>query len=448
MRSLEGGTGFSLCFGCLLTKELRELLTSRAYWLLLLMIGPLVGHAFITAVDSYAEASGRGGGPAALAQGLSPLDGILVPAFGAYDLAVTLLFPFVAIRLISAEKESGAWKLMLQAPVSLVSMLAAKGLMLIAAWFIAWTPGLAALVLWKAYGGSLYVPELLNLLLGHLLRVILSSGVAVAAAAIANGAASAAIATLGFTVGTWALDFVAAGRGGLLQRLAAYTPTAALRVFEQGQLRLSTVLVSLILGAGGFVLAGVWLPTRRNLQTRLAGSLSAALLIAVVLWAGSLPRANWDLSENRRNSFPPSAEAALRQIRQPLRVTVYLAAEDPRLTDLERSILSKLERILPRVDVEYAAHTRAGLFEGAADHYGEVWYELDGRKVMSRSTTEPIVLDTLYQLARIQPPSSAGGVEFSGHPLAANPTGAAWILYGLWPSIIALLWWLRFRYSS
>jgi len=35
------------------------------------------------------------------------LDGILVPTFGAYDLAVTLLFPFVAIRVIAAEKESG-----------------------------------------------------------------------------------------------------------------------------------------------------------------------------------------------------------------------------------------------------------------------------------------------------------------------------------------------------
>src|SRR2546425_5254040 len=103
-------------FGWLLAKEFRELMASRAYWLMLLMIGPLVGHSFITAVDLYAEASGIGGGPAALSQGLTPLDGIVVPTFGAYDLAVTLLFPFVAIRLIAAEKESGALKLLLQFP--------------------------------------------------------------------------------------------------------------------------------------------------------------------------------------------------------------------------------------------------------------------------------------------------------------------------------------------
>src|SRR5258708_11814197 len=204
----------------------------------------------------------------------------------------------------------------------------------------------------------------------------------------------------------------------------------------------------MILGVGGFVLAAVWLPTRRNLRTRLLGTTSAAVAVGLALWAGSLPRASWDLSENRRNSFSPSAEAALRQISHPLRVTVFLAAEDPRLMDLDRSILSKLRRILPRLDVDYAAHSRSGLFEGVGDHYGEVWYELDGQKVMSRSTTEPVVLDTLYKLARITPPAQSEGNDYPGHPLAAVPTGASWIFYGLWPILIALLWWLRVRYSN
>src|SRR3954471_7562099 len=147
-------------FALLLGKELRELFSSRAYWLLLLMIGPLVGHAFITAVDTYAEASGIGGGPAALAQGLSPLDGIFVPTFGAYDIAATLLFPFVAIRLVSGERTSGAWKLMHQAPAGLGTMLLAKALTLLAGWAVAWIPGLFAIALWKSYGGAVYGPEL------------------------------------------------------------------------------------------------------------------------------------------------------------------------------------------------------------------------------------------------------------------------------------------------
>jgi ABC-2 type transport system permease protein len=432
-------------FALLVAKEFRELLASRAYWLLLLMIGPLVGQGFIAAVNLYAEVSGVGGGPAALSQGLSPLDGILVPSFGAYDLAVTLLFPFVAIRLVAAEKESGALKLMLQAPSSAGSALAAKGVVILAGWLIAWTPGLLALVLWKSYGGHLHGPEVLNLLGGHGLRVILSAGVAVAAAAVCAGAATAAIVTLGFTVGTWALEFIAAGRGGILQKVASYTPTAALRGFEQGQLRASTVVVLLAAGVGGFALAAAWLPTGRGWRFRFIGSLGVAAGVALAAWGGSLVRATWDLSENQRNSFSRADQAALCEIKQPLRITVYLAPEDPRLTDLERSIIGKLKVILPRVDVVYASQSVSGLFEAQEDHYGEVWYELGGRSVMSRSTTEPIVLETLYQLAEIQPPSASDEPGYPGYPLAARPRNAALIFYLLWPLIICAGWWTNYK---
>ncbi len=430
----------------LFAKELRELLASRAYWLMLIFISLLVGQGFITAVNLYAEASGIGGGAAALAQGLSPLDGLLVPTFGAYDLAATLLFPFVAIRLIAAERENGALKLLLQFPQSLGAMLAIKALVLIISWVIAWTPGLVALLLWKSYGGHLYAPETLNLLLGHLLRVMISGGVAVAAAAMAESAASAAIVTLGFTLGTWALDFLAAGRGGWWQTFAAYTPTAALRVFEQGQLRLATLMVMLALSAGGVALAAVWLHTGRSLTIKLCGTLVVALLLFMALWVGSTTRASWDFSEDRRNSFPRADEAALKQIHEPLRVTVYLASEDPRFTDLERSILNKLKRVLPRVDVEYAAGSRTGLFEGAEDHYGEVWYELAGERALIQSTTEPIVLEELYKLAHITPPEPTDEAVYPGYPLAVRPAGALGIFYGLLPVVICLSWFLiRFR---
>ncbi|MBS1858079.1 MAG: ABC transporter permease [Acidobacteria bacterium] len=433
----------ALLFG----KELRELAASRAWWLLLLLIGPLVGHGFITAVELYAEASGSGGGPAALAQGLSPLDGILVPTLSAYDLAVTLLFPFIAIRLIAFERSNGGWKLMLQSPASVPAMLAAKAAALLAAWCVAWVPALLAIALWHLYGGWLYAPETLNLLLGHLLRFVLAAGVAVAAAAIAESAASAAIAALGFTVGTWVLEFVAAGRGGWLERAASFTPTSALRVFELGLFRLSTVAVTLLLGLGGFALAAIWLREGWSLRRRAARTALTLAALAIALAAASLPRTAFDLSENRRNSFPAADEAALRRITAPLHVTVYLAAEDPRRMDLDRNILARLERILPDVDVRYAARSRSGLFEAPGDRYGEVWYEIGGRKLMSRSTTERIVLDNLYQLAQVPPPSDSDA-EAPGHPLAARPSGAAWVFYVIWPLAVALCGWLHFRSRS
>ena len=48
-------------FVWLLRKEWRELVASRAWWVLLLAMGPLVGVAFISAVRTYAEASGLNG---------------------------------------------------------------------------------------------------------------------------------------------------------------------------------------------------------------------------------------------------------------------------------------------------------------------------------------------------------------------------------------------------
>ncbi len=434
-------------FRALLGKEWRELFASRAFWLLLLMTGPLVGHGFITAVNLYAEASGIGGRAAALAQGLTPLDGIFVPTFGAYDLAVTFLFPFVAIRSVAAEKESGGWKLLLQLPGSLGAKITAKALAMLGGWLLAWSAGLLAVVLWGIYGGHVYAPETANLFLGHLLRATLSCGVAFAAAVLAESAASAAIVTLGLTVGTWVLDFIAAGRGGLLQQLAAYTPTAALRSFEQGLLSLSTVAVMLAVSLAGFAVGAVWLETGRSVQSRAIRSGAALAILAVVVMAAAVfLRGSWDTSENRRNSFPPADEAALGQIREPLQVAVFLSPEDPRLTDLERNVLGKLRRVLPRVDVDYGAASQSGLFEsGAGDHYGEIWYELGGRRVMERSTIEPVVLAQIYKLTGVGPPQPGGENEFNGYPLAARPAWASLIFYGLWPLATILFWWLTRR---
>jgi ABC-type transport system involved in multi-copper enzyme maturation permease subunit len=396
----------------------------------------------MTAVGLYAEVSGNGSGPAALPQGLTPLDGILVPTWGAYDLAATLLFPFVAIRLIASEKESGALKLLLQLPGNIVSKITAKGLVLIVGWVLTWLPGIVAIVLWKIYGGHLYKPETLNLLLGHFLRGLLSAGIAVAAAALAESAASAAIITLGFTVGTWALDFIAAGRGGFLQQIANYTPTAALRSFEQGLLRLNTVAVLVALSLGGFALAAIWLQTGKKLRVRLLATTLLALGLAVATIGSARLRSSWDMSENRRNSFSAADEASLAKINQPLKITVYLAPEDPRFTDLEQSVVKKLRRVLQRLDVEYAASSRSGLFENSQDHYGEIWYEMGGRKLMDRSTIEEVVLEQIYQLAGISPPARSDDDAFPGYPLAVQPKWAALTFYLIWPLTVIAVWWL------
>jgi len=173
---------------------------------------------------------------------------------------------------------------------------------------------------------------------------------------------------------------------------------------------------------------------------------TGALVVVMTVAAAGVAnvRASWDLSENRRNSFSRADEAALQQIKEPLHISVNLAPEDPRLTDLEQNVLKKLRRNLDDVRVDYAAASQTGLFEGADDHYGEIWYEMRGQRVMDRSTIEQVVLEHVYQLAGVAAPAAEED-DFPGYPLAPSARGAAWMFYGLWPALTILFWWLTRR---
>src|SRR3981189_3471370 len=126
----------------LLVKELWEILGGRALWTLLLLECPLIGYSFFQAVSLYGEASGAAQASPVLATSLSPLDGVLVPTFGSFYVAVTLLFPFVAIRVLSAEKESGALRLLVQLPYRHGTLISIKLMAVLTAWIVCAIPAL------------------------------------------------------------------------------------------------------------------------------------------------------------------------------------------------------------------------------------------------------------------------------------------------------------------
>jgi ABC-2 type transport system permease protein len=429
-------------------KEWRELATSRPFLIFAVLMAPLVGQSFVFAVATYAEVSGAGGGASALSQGVSPLDGIVVPTFGAYAMAISLLFPFAAIRLVSAEKESGGLDLMLQSRHSLTKQIVVKFVVLLGAWVVAWLPGLAALALWRGYGGHLYAPETLSVLLGHLLRAALVVSVAILAAAVSDGAAAAAVLTLAFTLTSWALDFVAQVQGGLVQQIADLAPEGMLRAFERGEVRLDVIAVMLVTVASNLAVAIVWLHPGRERATRWAATVVLLIATTALTPLAGAMRASWDVSEDRRSSFPRPDERALGQIREPVRVEVNLAPEDPRLADLDREVLRKLRRTLPNVAVVNTSRSNAGLFEPRvesrdprASGYGEVWYQVGSRRAMSRSTTEPIVLELIYGLAGVVAPARDTSRAYPGYPRVVQPTLAPLLFYLVFPGLIAGLWW-------
>jgi ABC-2 type transport system permease protein len=421
----------------LVRKELAELSASRAWWLLLLVVGLLTGQAFISAVHTYAEMSA----PGSLAEGLSPLDGIVVPTLGAYDLAIMLLFPFVAIRLVASERATGALKIVLQWPVTRGEIILTKLIALLIAWIVSLAPYAIAIGLWLLYGGHLNGPESGNVVAGYTLRFVLTAALSMAAASLLPGAANAAVAVLAFTIGTWALDFVAVGRGGWVQTVASYTPAAVLRSFERGLFRLDVALVLCVLVIAALAIATIAIDLGARTRSRVVRMVAVCLVAAVVSIGAAQVRTSFDLSENRRSSFSTAENQKLARVTQPLQMTVWLSSEDPRLADLENNTLVKLRRALP-LHVAYPLEGRSALFE-SDDRYGTIEYRLGGRTAVNRATTEAIVLGTIFELAGVPAPSP-GESSYPGYPLRAEPRHAAAIFYLVWPALVlAVAWWWR-----
>ncbi|HUQ88909.1 MAG TPA: hypothetical protein VM096_15235 [Vicinamibacterales bacterium] len=423
----------------LFAKEWRELMASRAWWVMLLVIGPLVGMSFISAVTAYGELSGVNGTSAGVGEAFSPLVGIWGPTFSACELAAAFLLPFVGIRLVSGDRQSGALKIEMQHRLSSFKRVAIKSAVLMLGWVIATTPAMLGVMLWASYGGSIHVPELLTVMIGHVLNGALTIALAAAAAALTEHPATAAIVTLTVTVGTWLINFAAAVNGGWWERAAAYTPTAMVAEFQRGLVRADVMLVAVCLVIAGIALAAIWLRIGVAAVRRCQESVALVVAIALAIAGSSIVTASADTSESRRNSFSEGEMAALRSIGGDLRIEAHFAPEDPRRSDLELRAFRKLRRAIPGVQIHYVSATSTGLFEQTADKYGEIWYELNGRRHVSRVTTAEGVLESVFDLAAVKAPAQRDEEIFRGHPLAARPAGAAVIFYVGWPLVISAM---------
>src|SRR5215468_8239103 len=324
----------------LFAKELREIITGRALWTLLLLACPLVGYSFFQATSLYGEASAAAANSPVLAASLSPLDGILVPTFGSFYVAVTLLFPFVAIRVLGEEKQSGALRLLVQLPYRTVTLVGVKLAAVFFAWLLCAIPVLSSILAWWIVGGHLSSAETLTLFLGHLLYGLLIGAVALFAASLTENSATAAIVTLAFTIGSWVLDFTIAGRPGWLEWFAHLSLTGVIRTFEQGLLSMGLVAGVAVVICGFAALATVWLPPGVAVRQKLMRSALCVGSAAAALVLVSQVRTSIDVTEDRRNSFAVADANQLARLFEPLAITVHLAAEDPRYIDVQRNVLA------------------------------------------------------------------------------------------------------------
>jgi len=421
---------------CLLVlqQELRNLLVSPALWIMLIILSLLTGYSFFQAVELYSQASRTAVSFPQMAAAMNPLDGIFVPTFGAYYLSQTLLLPFVAIRLIGLDKQSGALKLLLQLPLSPLLLCCMKLLAMTLIWLFSLVPALFVLALWMFIGGHLYLPEILLLFAGHGLYAFTVIALGMFAATVSDALPTAAMFCLAFTLGLWVLDFSVAGQSGLSGLLSEISLTGLLRHFENGLLLSSSIVSFVAIGLLFFLASVVWLHPGRATSGNITRS--AVLLLFVCLLAGtaSVKPFHADVTENRKHSFNPADSHVLRQITDVFTLTIHLDSQDSRLRDLEKGLLAKLRRTVPGLRLQYVGSSgEAALFGASEDkQYGLFEYEYRGRRDQSYSSSEEEVFFIIYTLAglHVDPESVA---QYSGYPLVADAGGYWWIFYVILP---------------
>ncbi|HKU08902.1 MAG TPA: hypothetical protein VJR30_22780, partial [Bradyrhizobium sp.] len=283
-----------------------------------------------------------------------------------------------------------------------------------------------------------------NLLFGHLLYGTLVGALSLFAASISESAATAAIVALAVTIGSWVLDFTVAGQPGLLAWIAKLSLTQTLRPFEQGLLSGGLLLGTIAAICGCVALASVWLPPGVPPRQKMRASVVCVLTFAAIL--GAATQAGWsvDLTEDRRNSFAAADQQLLATLKLPLVINVRLAPEDPRYADLQRNVLSKLERVMSDVSITLAGSQHYPPTGLSDESYGAIEYVYGNRSDVSRSTSPREILPLIYGLAGVSRPSPMPGDEYPGYPLVAHANFALLWFFGALPLTIALCgWWSR-----
>jgi hypothetical protein len=247
--------------------------------------------------------------------------------------------------------------------------------------------------------------------------------------------------TLGFTIGSWVMDFALAGQSGTLGWISRLSLTQALRTFEQGLLSAGLVLGMCAAIASFAALAAIWLHPGTSLHKRLARTILCVGVAGVLLAVATQLRKSSDVSEDKRNSFPAADQRALPGLKEPLVITVHLAPEDPRYVDLQRNVLSKLERIVPNVTIRLVTAGQSVIRSAGEVSYGEIEYSYGGHSAKSRSTSHREVLPLLYGLAGMPVPTPQPGEDYPGYPLVADGWIALLWFFVALPLSIAVAWW-------
>jgi ABC-type transport system involved in multi-copper enzyme maturation permease subunit len=382
-------------------RELAIVLRARITWLVAALSALLVGHGFVLALDVYSASSRSAFASTLQSREMDPLAGIVRPTLGGLTLAISLLAPLVAARVLSAEKERGTFgPLCLLEGSSNGVVLKKLGAAVAGSTLLLLPPFVLLIVLWLA-GAHVDAIETALALAGEGLHVVLIATVSIAAAAWTRTLAQAATVGILVSLTSWAID-AAEGFAALawLGGASAWSVERQLEPFQRGIVSIGSIAWLVVASAGALLLAFVG-ATFDMAPTRRVGLAALTVVVtAVLLAAAASSRRAYDWSEQRRASLPPAAVDALRRMSKPLAIDVFLDRDDSRRRQLESDVLAKLYLARPDLVVRTPLDDRANFAEGERDpDYGRIVIHVGSSSKETRSTSRREIVTLIFEAA-------------------------------------------------
>jgi hypothetical protein len=294
------------------------------------------------------------------------------------------------------------------------------------------------LLLWSSMGGHLPVNELLLLFSGYALYGVFIIAVSFFSAAVFNSAANASIGALVLIIISWIIDF---GKNSpvshIVVRLAKWSVSANLKIFEQGILSFSVIAYLGVLALLFILLADIFLTSFGHIRyIKIIFILVGCFLLFYLI---SLISLNIDLTESCKNSFPAPTAAALKKLPS-FELDIYLRRQDSRFKDFENTFLKKLK--LLRNDIKINLITGQKL----SKKYGLFIYKLNGKSTQTYSNSEEEILPALFKLAALKYSAASDGDSFPGYPLVVKGTlnNVKFVYYLIIPLFLVIIYLLNF----
>jgi ABC-type transport system involved in multi-copper enzyme maturation permease subunit len=387
-------------------RELGIALRARITWLVAAVAALLVGHGFVLSNDLFSASSRSALASALQAREMDPLSGIVRPTLGGVSLAISLFAPLVAARVLSVEKERRTFGALCLHEGSSTTVVLKKSLAALAATGTLLVAAVALFVAYRVDGGHLDGIETALALGGEALHVGLVTAVSVAASAWTRTLAQAATLGIVASLTSWAID-AADGFAALawLGGASAWSIERKLEPFQRGILSLGSVTWLLVATLAALVLALIG--TRFDVSpARRVGQSTLTVVVAATALAGTGHfRHGYDWSEGRRASLPPAAVEALRALRGPIAIDVFLDRDDSRRRQLEGDTLSKLVLARPDLALRMPLDETPAVTEGVRDDaYGRIVIRVGSSVRETRSASRREITTLIFEAAGLPLP--------------------------------------------